>query len=649
MSTTDWVLLLLEGFVYLVLVGWFAAAVLGVRQPFGRRLLAALVGLLITAGMFTWLFAERQDPYEYVIFLGIDVLATMASVLALDLLWPYRPGDRSWPRRAARWVRLHVGVLTGARSIAAAARHNGLIGTGRKVSRGQLTQADLGRSLKGTLEDAGGLFVKFGQVAAGNPMVPPAIAHELEDLRSSVRPVPSDEVALVLQQELGTSESELFASIEPKPIAAASIGQTHRAVLKDGTPVIVKVQRPDVGDAVDRDARVLRWASHRAERHSDVARRMEVTELVDEVIDGLRDELDFQREAANADLLASHSVRDVGIAVPRTYVQHSTRRVLVQQRVDGHPISDTGAVDAVAESAGVSRAELATRLVRSFIRQIVVDGAFHADPHPGNILIDDDATLWLIDFGAVGYLDPLLLDALQTMVLGFSTNDTETIARGIRDLVPASSVDLHALKTDVARFMSENLRTGGFGPQMFEDMVLVMNRQSITPPRALTLLVKAMVTLEGTVVLLDPDADLAALGMSQLTEMLGSGDLVEPRAMLQREALRALPSLRTLPGHTEEIARRLESGTLTVRVDRFAGADRQVVSEWLGVSLLAFIGGVGLLSSSLLLFAAVSSESGEVRDFLLMIGWFGLVVATVIVMRSAAMANRQMTRRRRRG
>lgn len=646
MSAGEWVLLLLEGFLYLVVVGWLAALVLGVRQPFGRRLLAALVGLLITAVVFNWLFAQREDPYEYIIFLGLDVLATMGSVLALDVVWPYRPGEPSWLVRAARWFRVRLGVLGGVRSVASAARHNELLGTGRKVSRGELTQADLGRSLKGTLEDAGGLFVKFGQVASANPMVPPAIAHELAGLRSSVRPIPPDDVALVLQQELGTGQSELFAGIEPEPIAAASIGQTHRAVLTDGTPVIVKVQRPDVGDAVARDAKVLRWAGNRLESRSGVARRMDVNELVDEVISGLREELDFHREATNADLLASQAVRDVGIAVPTTYDQYSTRRVLVQERVVGHPVSDAGAVDAAAEAAGVTRTELATRLVRSFIRQIVVDGAFHADPHPGNILIDDQATLWLIDFGAVGYLDPILLDALQTMVLGFSSNDTETIARGIRDLVPSAQVDLHALQTDVARFMSENLRTGGFGPQMFEDMVLVMNRQHITPPRALTLLVKAMVTLEGTVLLLDPDADFAALGMAQLTDMMGSGEIVEPRAVLQREVLRSVPSLRTLPGHTEEIARRLESGTLTLRVDRFAGADRQVMNEWLGVTLLTFIGGVGLLTSGLLLFAAVGADTGEVRDFLLLIGWFGLVVATVMLMRSAATVNRQIAGRR---
>ncbi len=478
------------------------------------------------------------------------------------------------------------------------------------------------------------MFVKFGQIASTrSDLLPDTITTELSQLQSAARPVAADEVREVLEQELGASVEEEFASFDFEPLAAASIGQTHRAVLKTGEHVVVKVQRPGIEDVVHRDAVVLRMAAGFVERRVEAARVLGVKRLAEELITSLERELDYGAEAASGVAFLEHLQDDDGIAAPKVYQSLSTRRVLVMEEIHGVTVADHAAVEAVPETANV----LARRLLQSFLDQVLRDGLYHADPHPGNIFVDPTGRLWFLDFGAVGRLSPLVLESLQEMAIGFQLNDPVVLARATMHLAGGDEGgDSRALEADIGLVLTEGLGSGSFDPQAMSLMLEVMQRHGLEVPGAMTVLSRALLTLEGTLRTIDPSFNIAQAATALLPELADQkSDMLQQQ--LEKEVIRALPSLRTLPTNVEAIATQLRRGRLSMRVERFAGADREVVDEWVDRVVFAAMGLLGMIASAVLLVAAALIKNDD--DFataLQVIGFFGIIVTSVIQMRVVA-------------
>ncbi len=366
----------------------------------------------------------------------------------------------------------------------------------------------------------------------------------------------------------------------------------------------------------------------------DVARQVGLRGLADELIQSLERELDYTSEALNGEQFREHRSDEEGIDAPNVYESLTTRRVLVMQEVEGTTVADHAAV----EDSGVAPLVLSRRLLGSFISQVLHDGMYHADPHPGNVFVDHRGTLWFLDFGSVGYLDPLLLESMQQLAIGFQLRDPVVLARALRSVGAGrdgEAVDTRALEADIAVVLSEGLVAGTFDPRAISLMLDMMRRHGLRPPRSLTLLSRALLTLEGTLRTIDPDFVLAREA-ERLLPSLTQLDTGAIRDQLQRELARALPSLRTLPGHTEEIAAALRAGRLGVRVERYAGADRGVVEGWLDRVLFAAVGAFGLLSSAVLLVASGLANTEGLRQALAIVGIFGVIIASVMQMRSIA-------------
>ena len=300
--------------------------------------------------------------------------------------------------------------------------------------------------------------------------------------------------------------------------------------------------------------------------------------------------------------------------------------------VIGSVVSDTAAVDAAA----VPRPELARRLLASFLKQILSDGYYHADPHPGNVLVDADGVLWLLDFGAVGRIDPVTHEALQGLAIGFSMRDASIVARAVRHLVGDDQIDLRLLERDLAQLLGE-VDGGGFSPAVMGGVMEVMDRHGLRPPRSMLLLSRTLLTLEGTLKSIDPKFELATEA-----ETLVGGDgydqLASPEDVLRKELVHMLPALRTLPEHAEALATQLRSGRLVIRTERYAGADRIVVEDWVNRALVAVASGAGALTSGALLVAGSLAQVTSVRDALWVVGFSGLTGTTVLLMRVAAQA-----------
>ena len=323
--------------------------------------------------------------------------------------------------------------------------------------------------------------------------------------------------------------------------------------------------------------------------------------------------------------------------MPLVHPTLSTGRVLIMEQVVGRPIDDAEALAA----SPVPPDELARRLLGSFIGQVLDDGLFHADPHPGNLMLDAAGTIWLLDFGSVGRLDARALDGLRGLALGVATNEPAVLARAARTLAGDDGfVDLRALQTDLGVQLGALDEPGGLDPRVIGEVLAVMQRHDMRPPASVTMLARALLTLEGTLRAIDPD--LSLVKTSREVVMRDHRDAFgTPQELLQREALTALPALRTLPEHAETLANQLRSGRLTVRTERFSGPDGVAVDAWVDRLVIALIAGLSVIGSAVVLLAAAMTDSGNIRTALWILGFAGLTFATTLAMRGAARALRR--------
>ena len=623
---------------WIALIGVLSGRVLGVQIGRLRIAFAAILGWAI--GLIAGLIAlgpKNQHP-ALVISLSVffGVLASLPLAIVIDVISHGRPrrGRGIWalrhPVRASRSLLSPLGRF---REIVENARAENLLHI-RYRTPAALTSSDFARRVRLVLERSGGMFVKFGQIAATrSDLLPDTLTSELSNLHANVRRLSSEEVQSVLATELAEPVDKAFAEFEFEPLAAASIGQTHKARLHDGRPVVAKLQRPGLEDIVRRDSAVLSFVARQLERRVELARRVGIRDLAEELITSIEAELDYGREVVAGLRLRENRGSDNGVQVPVVHPTLSTRRLLVMDEVVGQSISNVAAVDAVP----VGRRQLAQRLLASFLAQILRDGYYHADPHPGNILIDADGVLWLLDFGAVGRIDPISREALEAIALGFSMRDASLIARAVRHLVGESAqLDVRQLERDMSLLLGE-IESAGFGAAALGGVIDVIDRHGLRPPRPMLLLSRTLITLEGTLNTLDPGFDLGREA-EQIVAREHRDDFGSPEELAKRELVRALPALRTLPEHTEAIATQLRSGRMVLRTERYAGPDRLVVEAWLNRILVAASGAAGAIASAVLLVAGSLTSNRTIRDVIWTLGFMGLTATTVLLMRSVAQA-----------
>ena len=383
-------------------------------------------------------------------------------------------------------------------------------------------------------EDLGVTFIKFGQILSTRAdLLPAAYVAEFSKLQDAAPPVSYDAVARVIQDELGAPPEEIFAEFEHTPRASASIGQAHAARLKDGTRVIVKVQRPHVEALVERDLEVLADLAHFAARRVQWIEAYDPVSLVEEFAYTLRNELDYTREGQNADRIRRNFADDAAIYVPKVNWEFTTPRVLTMEEIGGVKINDLAALDA----AGMDRHRVAENSVRIMLTEVFEHGFFHADPHPGNFfVIGEDAAraarqtrgektlasgdsvgavIGLMDFGLVGRLDDELRDAILRMAINLVRRDTERLVDEMITLGiahgPAGAVNRQGLKRDLDHFIGnyydrpiKELAAG----QVLDDVMRVALRHHLQFPSDLMLLFKVIGMSEGLGIQLDPEFKL---------------------------------------------------------------------------------------------------------------------------------------------
>lgn len=418
------------------------------------------------------------------------------------------------------------------------------------------------------LEELGPTFVKIGQIASTRPdLFPAEIIRELEKLQDRVPPFSFQDVQNIIEQELDGTIEELFDEFREIPLAAASIGQVHSAVLKTGERVAVKIQRPHIRTIIQTDLEILQELAMLAELRFEWAARYQLRDIFEEFSRSLRAELEYTVEGRNAEKVASQFANDPNIRVPKVYWEYSTPKVLTMEFVEGTKLIEEKKLD----EQGYNRKILAERVVQAIFHQILIAGFFHGDPHPGNILALPEEVIVFMDFGMVGRLTPEMKYHFASFVIAMMHQNTDEVIKAITrmGLVP-EDVNMQQLRADVDR-LKENyynvpLSQVSLGKAVNE-LFSVAYQHHIQIPSDLTLLGKTLLTIEGMVEKLDPE-----LSIIKVAEPFGRQLLKEryhPKR-LAKQVFNCLveygETLAQLPKHVQELSAVVQKGKIHMEI-----------------------------------------------------------------------------------
>lgn len=456
--------------------------------------------------------------------------------------------------------------------------------------------------LRMALEELGPTFVKLGQVLSTRPdLFPPAYIAELAKLQDTVPPAPWEPVRALLETELGPVE-EIFAALDPEPLAAASLAQVHAATLHDGSEVVVKIQRPNVEAAVSVDLDILADTARLLQTRTPLGEIYDLPGIVEEFATTLRAELNFYSEGYNADRFRANFADEPYLYIPRVYWEYTTRRVLVLKRIRGIKIDDIQALDA----AGYDRYRIGLHAARMIIKEVLGDGFFHADPHPGNFVVMAGEVIGAMDFGMVGYLSRRMRTNLIRLYIATVRLDEEAVVDElVRMGVVGGAVDRMGLQHDIGRLLRKYQGMplkAIHARDVMEEAMPIAFRHRLRVPSELWLLGKTLAMMEGVGLKLAPDFDIFAVFQPYVRRFIR--EMASPRTWTP-SVLKGLEDWiqlwEMLPRTGMQLLTRAERGELEVTL-RHQGLDRALIhldrlANRLSLSLLlaALIVGLALL------------------------------------------------------
>jgi ubiquinone biosynthesis protein len=631
-------------FAVLLALALVSARLLGIRFSWVRGLVAAFTGTVAgIAYYYSQAIQTGQTPDFGLVFGVTALLATMLVLVVMELA--VRPSTLPTVPAGLVSVPHPLRALRGRASrgrrymqILAIAARNGLNPYLRGRAAPDLetpAQADrLATACRRALEECGGVFVKLGQLLSTRPdLVPPAFVVELARLQDAVRTVAYEDLAPVLRAQLGSEPETVFETFDRDPVAAASIAQVHRATVRGGDPVIVKVARPGIDRLVERDLGIIRRTARTLAGRALWARRAQVVELADGFAAAVVEELDFRIEAANIEVMAA-SAQTAGLRVPRVYRELSGSRVLVMEWLDGVNVRDSAAL---LEELGVDRLEIARKLLLAILRQIMIDGIFHADPHPGNVLVLRDGTPALIDFGSVGRLDASQQSALRRIFIAFDRRDPAQMREALVELTGVrDSHQQDSLERSLSEFMARRLGPGMQpGAALLTDLLKMLVNFELALPGHVAAVFRALVTMEGTLETLAPGFRVLDEARSVAGDLLRESLVsVSVEQLARDELMRQLPILRRLPRRLDQLAATVDGGRLAVRVSLFEGAEeRRFISGLAARATLAFVGAAFGVLAVLVLGTPGGPSLTPTVSLHHALGYIGLFVSTVLMLR----------------
>ncbi|MEU1879504.1 AarF/UbiB family protein [Streptosporangium sp. NPDC020072] len=636
------------------LVALFARRTLGVPVGWPRALVMGVVlGLSVAwaateVGTLTGVYANGRISAPLSVVFVVTALVTawtfVIGLIVLVLLELFVPTGtlpapsaflRGWKARRSR-ARRYTQVVR------IAAKH-GLGGYLGRRSRAGERPAAIARSLRDALNEGGVTFVKLGQMlSTRRDLLPEVFVDQLATLQTRAEPEPWEQIERAIEEELGRPLTEVFQTVDPTPLASASVAQVHSARLLDGKPVVLKVQRPGARKQVTSDVEIILRLAAWLERTTPWGRSLRVSRLAEGFAASLDEELDYTVELDNLRGVAA-TLGD-GIRVPVAHEGYSTGRLLVMDRLDGTPVGEAGELLAALPPA--EREAVAGRLLGEILRQLVHTGVFHADLHPGNILLTEDGRLGLLDFGSVGRLDQSTRNALGMLLLAVDNNDAIGATDSLIEMLDRpDGLAERELERDLGqlmvRYRSGFGRNGSAG--LFAALFKLIHAYGFAVPPQIAAAFRALAALDGTLTLISPDLDVVGAVRKQGREMMRESLSPESvRADLESRLAGFLPILQRLPRRLNKLTEDLEHGRISINIRPLADeGDRRFLTGLVQQVVVAVLAAAATLGAIVL----IAADSGpmvtpELRLFAL-VGFALLLVGFVLALRSLALVFRR--------
>ena len=417
-------------------------------------------------------------------------------------------------------------------------------------------------------EQLGPTFVKLGQLLATRPdLIPLEFSHEFRKLHDQVAGIPFTEIERILQDHFGRGVGEVFASFDETPLAAASIAQVHRATLKDGSSVVVKIQRPGIERVIHEDLQILKALAELVDRYVPEFRVFNPTGIIAEFGRSMEQEINFVIEANNLRRFETNFAGDPDVVIPKVYSEYTGQKVLVLEALSGVPLSHPGAL----EQEGLDPEVVLKRGLRAYMQMVYKDGLFHGDLHAGNVLLMPGNKIALIDFGIVGRLNRKTQSAIASMFTAIAEEDYDRMAYVYVDLAPFTErldVDQFAreIRELIAPYFGLTMKNVNLG-RLLMDSTGVAARHGLMLPPELVLFFKSVVSLEGMGRMIVPDFDVLAYSLEFAKDLVQIR--LDPKRLLADASFlaRDMNSLiSALPRQLKQMLRRVNDPDFSLRI-----------------------------------------------------------------------------------
>ncbi len=489
------------------------------------------------------------------------------------------------------------------------------------------SKMDTAQRVRKVLEELGPTFIKVGQILATRvDLFSPAFITEFGKLQDQAPPLDFAELLPQLEEDLGGPIDEIFLEVDSKPLAAASLAQVHKAILKDGTEVVLKIRRPGIRRVIEADLRLLTRLVDIIETDAVEFRRYHPREVVRQITQSLRRELDFAAECRSAERVAVNLSDDKNIVIPKVYWEWTGERLNVQEYIRGIAGKELSALD----QAGLDRRLLAERGTQAVIKMIMEDGFFHADPHPGNVYYLADNKLAFIDFGMIGRLTEERREQVVSFLYGMVNQTPNKVVEILEDWSDVIKTDEQALAIEIEAFVDQysSLPLKDLSlPMMMGDLMAILRDHNLSLPPDLALLIKAYITLDGLGRHLDPEFQTLAFATPYIRELMVSR--YKPDAIARRgwrNLISVVDMMSSFPKELHQLLRASRKGAIQVdinvrRLDQYIDkTDRAISRLTMGIVTAALIIGTSII---------MTVRGGPEIMGLPVFGFFGYVFATL--------------------
>ncbi|OIJ10639.1 hypothetical protein BKP35_13195 [Anaerobacillus arseniciselenatis] len=636
---------LLQALIFIILFTFIITRLIGTTVSKTKVFLAIFLSFSSTAVAYFFLFLKGNPEriYEfnpsnglYILFV---IITTMFMILIFEMLSDHskeKPAYtsvfslkkiRNWFKRQRRYLQvLRIAIKNG-------------IST--KTFRNN--QESVAISLRKTLEECGGVFIKFGQVlSTRTDLLPLNFIEELSKLQENVKYLTKEEVESVLKTELHGAIENTFESFDMEPIAAASIGQVHRAILKDGNQeVVVKLLRPNVTNNLKIDLDILIRLSNTLSKKSELARNIGMKSLAKGFAEAMLEEIDFKIEARNS-IQISEAMKDMktNVKVPVIYQEISTSKLLVIEYIEGVTVKNGVGI---LEKLNLDKREFQKEIFDTILHQIFTSGVFHADPHPGNVYILNDGRPALIDFGSVGKLGTIQQAGFKRLMVGLEKKNAYLFMDGLLDLIePKSNINKYQLEQALSQFLINNTSDAQNTEQIIHDLFGLMNEFELSFYPMVAGAFRSLITLQGTLEIIDNNFDImieakrfAEEHMSVINNNKSVSDIV------YNEALSLLPILSRIPRKFDDLTTKIENGNFTVRINFFGEKDNVNFVNYIVAQVLTILAGTAFGGISVGLLLVSNQKNPSILNFLDVFAYLGLTLSSIFLIRVMIQALRK--------